>query len=87
MRRKGAKNRSTLWCPALDAAEQFQDTGRGSCAGHATSQWSAYHGAGVNGSWHALGAMYAKNGRSARSRFFFNISEHADGERRGIVSI
>ena len=52
----------TPWWLALLSSEQFQLTGRGSCTGHAGSQWSAYHGAGENGSWQAFGAMYAKNG-------------------------
>ena len=50
--------------PWRASAEQFQFSGRGSCSGHDGSHAPTYHGAGSKGSCAALGAMYAKNGRS-----------------------
>jgi hypothetical protein len=44
------------WWSARDSAEQFHATGRGSVGGHESSQWPAYHGAGLKGSCAALGA-------------------------------
>jgi hypothetical protein len=60
---------TTPWWNLRLSAEQFQETGRGSCAGQELSQWSAYQVAGEKGSWHALGAMYTKNGLSCFATF------------------
>ena len=45
------------WWSALDAALQFQLGGRGSWDGQDGSHASAYHGAGLNGSWAAFGVV------------------------------